>query len=1821
MSTLVDNTGKILPLDITERLSSNALVENVAKADNMQAVRDLVTEAVGDFESADISRATIIETITLEIERTKRRVAGDSDLEIGRRQGERRNIVKNSERREISIVKNELLEALGIEGVPVRGDFFQKVGSDDFIISLLANMGDPLRQVDIIGNALRDHFPESQLTDFEVMATANKVVRELNLTIQNRRIGDLTEMLGLVQRGELPPSAPADAFGSALVGQREGVERRERGGRREGEGLERRRGEDLTQRAEGIGLINDMVLLALRRAEGDVHMARINIQILLQGAAEIGAPAGTVSLLNQAMALFERSVQGLDQLNTFQGFTTKTRRTPAEIEARDVAAFEATRLSPRDLEAMAAGREISRVQTVSEVVGDDAIAAEWISMKETSANGTLIDGIGADRRLVEIEAQFTPEQLQALDALRLDEFGLGNVLPSDLRDLAIIKRHWDPRGLVEFPTGQLLSDLLVEIEAPETRGLDAAAVFIKMNGIFRALQDRGLSTAEIGNQVADLFVTDRGLTPEDATTISRDGMERLQRASQRLDNVPQQVAFPGEPLVPSDIAENLAHWLRNEGDPIGALLDQVRTKKNQTVIVRGEETPGNTLAQAVSKLDPDFDVIIHKRPDGLFDIAIAGPGSPLQLEVGGKKPLRTQFEAQGRFIGQKISVNGQKSEFVMLTKDNIVIRDRRYITAANPKGVIEIARSLVSDVRDVESINEFDKVASSQRGLPERAMLRIKDAQISQVYQWLAEHIGDLTRMMSEGITFNKGNFGDVLLSVDRLIKEMEPIDALTLRVMREVAENSLVKANPIVPVNVLTEVRAGVTADPNSLTVAERRDLTRLEVLARDYAGFHAEIPTINRVQKLAQNAATALGEFKFEEALESLKALQGELGKGRANWEKVTANSTTPSIREILEEHLDPEELETWDRLVKRLQPPTTQQLLESGEEFSFDRMRALANVIGMKLEINPSGTFVLRGQDRGFELFASPDMKAIADFIRNSGQAQGLDMDQAHDVDPDVPGSVQPPPADPPRMNEPMPFPEGRLIEMLLEGATAISPFLAPFKDFSAGYDAINKTEIHKMVWLNTNAKAFESTALGAQWANFEKKTRETDPGLKDVEATLKKFGFRTKERRELVSRWFNSMSKAEVVDLLNIEERAIVDLLDTQIPNGATAKRAFQYIDDVRTEMRETARRLGFEDDITKLSDILQKQIAARVQVDKNYTDVDAGIAKFFIEIAKRPMNKMNLPLIVRAFEAGRTGALNRADFAKQERFNIRERAALQEYDDYWVRISNKPGVRIKDLAKLRSYQANYAWRQTAAPEDAYLGQKGIDEELKFVNSMVRMGETGAYSLDPIEVAARFTRGAANQATGFDKAWDVSNKFVATLPKGLGRMVAESYLGAVRGNLPAITREVENVMNTIFKEMGWKVPSITIRNMVNSVLALMSTAAISLRPGLTIRDLTTGVVMHYARFGGSPIKGQGRIRKGFESVGVGPTRTIRMLNLGFTEFWETGRALRDQGVVPSIGPIQFETPSELLSSNLGKGIAALPKFMQDVANWGFVMGGQKTMYEILFSGTLLESREFVGAASTMFQKGEITKPEFYNIIKLDAFQRVVQKEFDELVTAENFDQAVELLSRQSAIDILGLYGMGNHPWGWGTNTGKMFGQFGIWPVSAAQFVLGGLTRGKKNSIPILNHFVSGRQIGFASRLAMTQAAFFVGGQAIGLDFYRWLLFPGIFFTGGPTVQMAQDVAQILNGSDDDRRRAIASLRGMFPEIDLDDMRNTDIRSMFFPFSYFIGDIQQGIEARERGEPLPGVLGRFFSVPLSDKPSWLETGSPFFFQEEEE
>ena len=167
-------------------------------------------------------------------------------------------------------------------------------------------------------------------------------------------------------------------------------------------------------------------------------------------------------------------------------------------------------------------------------------------------------------------------------------------------------------------------------------------------------------------------------------------------------------------------------------------------------------------------------------------------------------------------------------------------------------------------------------------------------------------------------------------------------------------------------------------------------------------------------------------------------------------------------------------------------------------------------------------------------------------------------------------------------------------------------------------------------------------------------------------------------------------------------------------------------------------------------------------------------------------------------------------------------------------------------------------------------------------------------------------------------------------------------------------------------------------------------------------------------------------------------------------------------------------------------------------------------------------------------------------------------------------------------------MGVYGRANHPWGWGTNIGRMVTHFGTWSSNALAFSLGGVSRGSK-----------AQRLAFATRLGMTQAAVLGAGNAVGLNLHGWLTLPGLFFAGGPAAQTAMALGTAITGYGIDKTLARGRIRQLFPEWD-------DPRSMFIPFSYVVGDLLQAVQNADN--PIE-FFGRGFSIPLRRGRSWLD------------
>ena len=146
----------------------------------------------------------------------------------------------------------------------------------------------------------------------------------------------------------------------------------------------------------------------------------------------------------------------------------------------------------------------------------------------------------------------------------------------------------------------------------------------------------------------------------------------------------------------------------------------------------------------------------------------------------------------------------------------------------------------------------FTKIAETQRGAPELAMLRVQRHNIGGVLNPVVEHAGDLLHRMTESAKHGFANQPTMKEKVDRLLRSLEHPYGFE----KEAEENLRNNARAF------------------NGTYAGFRD--RLNASLKDYHATHAALPVYNRAQWLAREVALAVGHKDFPTAIAHLKALK---------------------------------------------------------------------------------------------------------------------------------------------------------------------------------------------------------------------------------------------------------------------------------------------------------------------------------------------------------------------------------------------------------------------------------------------------------------------------------------------------------------------------------------------------------------------------------------------------------------------------------------------------------------------------------------------------------------------------------------------------------------------------------------------------------------------------------------------------------------------------------------------------------------------------------------------------------------------------------
>lgn len=170
---------------------------------------------------------------------------------------------------------------------------------------------------------------------------------------------------------------------------------------------------------------------------------------------------------------------------------------------------------------------------------------------------------------------------------------------------------------------------------------------------------------------------------------------------------------------------------------------------------------------------------------------------------------------------------------------------------------------------------------------------------------------------------------------------------------------------------------------------------------------------------------------------------------------------------------------------------------------------------------------------------------------------------------------------------------------------------------------------------------------------------------------------------------------------------------------------------------------------------------------------------------------------------------------------------------------------------------------------------------------------------------------------------------------------------------------------------------------------------------------------------------------------------------------------------------------------------------------------------------------------------------------------------------------------------------LYGRGNQPRWMRSVPGRFFGQFGTWPLWYIDFV-------KRSVTNLWQNGYKTEAIAFVGKMALVDAAIYEAGDAIGLDFRKWMAGNALFYTGGPAIQLMEGTINLMRGGSE---QFLGSSETPGTKQRIADGINTLEKTglAFIPNSYAVRDIGRLLSAAQNKNPT-----EFVAAMLAVRPS---------------
>lgn len=823
---------------------------------------------------------------------------------------------------------------------------------------------------------------------------------------------------------------------------------------------------------------------------------------------------------------------------------------------------------------------------------------------------------------------------------------------------------------------------------------------------------------------------------------------------------------------------------------------------------------------------------------------------------------------------------------------------------------------------------------------------------------------------------------------------------------------------------------------------------------------------------------------------------------------------------------------------------------------------------------------GMTVLRDAESGIPIGNFTSAEKAREFINSSGQAHGVDLTDGGnpgDPPPIGPEGVMPPDGPPPVNLKPFQFPKPGKLETFFDSLNAAVPWIAMKRQLMTSLDKLHDTQLFSKVYQPTQVAALKALAV----------TRELMVPLTKIEKKAKGMNL---ERRAVISRYRQTMSPDEIINglfqrPLNQNEIATAKhFAGTQDGIAVNIDAVYDYLRDAKKlndeyskliqQLEGEAQVAGQQLEPEKIQQQIDKKEAEIIQLQELHglSAKDLEAAATFEQIKRQNLNDMSLYGVTELAKAIIEDRPTRTKFAEENKMTAKELEIAQDFDNLYSTLADVFGIdKTRRINNFMNHYRRHGDMPHVPVEKPLAGRKSAS---KFLSDLIRSGEIYNYIDDPFHAAAAYIRSGVNGRV-LNQTWAdariAAKGEISKIPAGARQQVTnimDEYFNEIKGIPGAADNNMQVALETYFQKMGRKTSRKVRGDIVNGILSTIGSATLGYKPELGIRDIGSWFGIHGSRFGYS--RAMRALRYAFEKDKDGISVADKMLR---------------EGHFPGLSPIGVQSAAELAAIEHGTGIGGrIAKFGETVGEAGLKVSLQKNFYAKMHTGAYLEASRRATKLIQDFRDGKITREQAYDRLGLHTYENPVAKHFDDLVVNSKDTDAAHFIGLATAVETNFFHGLSNHPYKWGTNVGRIAGQFGQWSMFSRDYLVRLASRG-----------TPAQRSAAIGRFALNYAAIHGVGRLLGFNMRAWQILPGLAFTGGPMVQvMADNIA--MTGALGSRKQKEAI--GMFWN------QHTSFggfRSMFVPGSYAFHDILEAYAANKEGYNLIPVVGRGFGFKI--------------------